>query len=106
MKLRNYVLPLLIVTCSLLICIACGGGGGGKLSGSYKSDIADMTYTFSGNKVTASSGGKVMAEGTFSTSGGELTMNVGGDDVKFKYSLEGKKLILGEGAARSEFTKQ
>jgi hypothetical protein len=48
-----------------------------------------------------------MAEGTFSTSGGELTMNVGGDeDVKFKYSLEGKKLILGEGAARSEFTKQ
>jgi len=86
--------------------VACSGGGGGKLSGDYKLDAGDQTYSFSGNKVTASSGGKIFAEGTFTTSNDQLTLTVNGESVSFKYSLEGKKLILGEGAARSEYTKQ
>jgi len=84
---------------------ACGGGG--KLSGSYSlTGGGDLTYTFSGNKLTMESIGKVLGEGTFSTKGGKLTMSIDGNEQTLDYTLEGKNLILSAGGQKLTFTKK
>ena len=76
---------------------ACSGGGGGKLSGAY-TDEDNLTYTFTGNKVTYSQGDKVYSELMFETSGNELIFYNEANGERFEekmiFSLEGDKLTL------------
>jgi len=82
---------------------ACGGG----LSGSYSlTGGGDLTYTFSGNKITMESIGKVLGEGTFKASGGKLTISVDGAEQTLDYTLKGKDLILGPAGQQLTFTKK
>jgi len=83
--------------------VSCGGG----LSGSYSlTGGGDLTYTFSGNKMTMESGGRVLGEGTFKASGGKLIMEVEGATQTIDYRLEGKNLILTAEGQSITFAKQ
>ena len=87
------------------VFVACGGGG--KLNGSYSlTGGGDLTYTFSGNKLTMESIGKVLGEGTFSTKGGKLTMSIDGNEQTLDYTLDGKDLILSAGGQQLKFVKK
>jgi len=83
--------------------VACDSGG---LSGTYESDeYKGITRTFSGNKyIYESSGGKT--EGTFTTSGDELTITQGNDVTVLKFKIEGDKLKLANIRAKLEDPKQ
>jgi len=83
--------------------VACESGG---LSGTYESaEYKGMTRTFSGNKyIYESLGGKT--EGTFTTSGDELTVTQGNDVTVFKFKIEGNTLKLANAKAKLEDPKQ
>jgi len=83
--------------------IACGGG----LNGSYSlQGGGDLTYNFlSGGKMSMESGGKVLGEGTFKTSGGKLTITAGEGEQTMDYKLEGKNLIISVGDQSLTFAK-
>jgi len=86
------------------VVVSCGGE---KLSGSYSlTGGGDLTYTFSGNKVTMESIGKVLGEGTFSTKGSKLTININGNEQTLDYTLDGKDLILGPAGQQLKFAKK
>ena len=102
-KLFGIIALVAVIGFTIIACNKGGGGGssggGGKLSGAYKFDDFDMSYTFTGNKVTITSDGEVISEVMFSTSGNEFTMyyEEDGERVEFQkfiYSLEGDKLML------------
>jgi len=97
-----------IIAIAVVISFAAAScGGGGKLNGSYSlTGGGDLTYTFSGNKVTMESIGKVLGEGTFSTKGGKLTMTIDGNEQTLDYSLDGKDLILSSGGHQLKFAKK
>ena len=85
---------------------ACSGSGG--LSGTYKFDGMDVSYTFSGNKVTYKVSDSYTAEGTYKTSGGEITFTMDGfeESQVFKYTKQGNKIILSLDGVESTLTKQ
>jgi len=93
---------VLAITFTLLLA-ACDSGG---LSGTYESaEYKGMTRTFSGNKyIYESPGGKT--EGTFTTSGDELTVTQGNDVTVFKFKIEGNTLKLANSKAKLEDPKQ
>jgi len=83
--------------------VGCDSGG---LSGTYEStEYKGMTRTFSGDKyIFESSGNKT--EGTFTTSGDELTITQGNDVTVFKFKIEGNTLKLANSKAKLEDPKQ
>ncbi|MCL1957205.1 MAG: hypothetical protein FWF63_07770 [Fibromonadales bacterium] len=83
--------------------VACDSGG---LSGTYESaEYKGMTRTFSGDKyILEGPAGKT--EGTFTTSGDELTITQGNDVTVFKFKLEGNTLKLANAKAKLEDPKQ
>lgn len=93
---------VLAITLTLSL-VGCDSGG---LSGTYESaEYKGMTRTFSGDKyILESSGGKT--EGTFTTSGDELTITQGNDVTVFKFKIEGNTLKLANAKAKLEDPKQ
>jgi len=86
-----------------LALTACGGGGG-KLSGTY--EYSNSIRTFSGNNYTFQSG-DYKVEGTFTTSGDELTLTRSDGDVTvLKYTIEGNTLTLDAGGGVQVWTKK
>ncbi|MCL2230609.1 MAG: hypothetical protein FWC01_05895 [Treponema sp.] len=93
MKNTGKILGVIALVAIIAVSVtACGGG----LSGSYSlTGGGDLTYNFlGGGKVTMESGGKVLGEGTYKTSGGKLTFEFEGTTQAIDYKLEGKNLIL------------
>ncbi|MCL2801149.1 MAG: hypothetical protein FWD28_05285 [Treponema sp.] len=79
------------------LTIAACGGGGGKLDGTYENTTAGFTtsFTFEGNTVVMKMGGSVLAEGTFETKNGELSVAyTNGVSDSFKYTIKGNTLTL------------
>jgi len=72
-----------------LLITACGGG----LSGTYASDDGSISYSFSGNKVTAEAFGQKV-EATYQLKDGNLVMTRDGKTESYPYTLEGKTLTL------------
>jgi hypothetical protein len=72
--------------------IACGGGG--RLSGTYTDEKGTMSYTFSGNKVTAEMFGQ-KGEATYELKDGKFTMFMpDGRTESYDYTLEGNTLTF------------
>jgi len=99
------IITLVVIGITMVSC--GGGGGGGKLSGTYKADTGNMTYTFSGNKITFEYAG-VKMEGTFETNGDQITTTWEGlsGSQTDKYSIKGKKLTWTSNGMEVTYTKQ
>jgi len=99
------IITLVVIGITMVSC--GGGGGGGKLSGTYKSDVGNMTYTFSGNKISFEFAG-VKMEGTFETKGDQITTvweGLSGSKTD-TYSVKGKKLTWTSNGVEVTYTKQ
>jgi len=97
------LLAIIAIVAVVGLTVSCGGG----LSGSYSlQGGGDLTYNFmSGGKLIMESGGKVLGEGTFKTSGGKLTITGSEGEQTIDYKLEGKNLIFSMGDQTMTFAK-
>jgi len=88
-----------VLAAGLALSYGCGsssddssGGGGNSIVGTWVSDVdSSVVFTFSSN-----GGFSVAGEaGSWSTSGGNLTISGGGETITFTYSISGNTLTLG-----------
>jgi len=87
-----------------LIITACGGGG--KLSGRFELDDRPGYFrTFTGSNCTFEGPG-FKVDGTFTTSGDELSITSDGDVTVFKFKLNGNKLQIANVKAKLEDPNQ
>ena len=94
-KLIGIIALAVIIGLTAAACNKGGGsGGGGKLSGTYVSDDGEMSYTFSGKKVSANAFGE-KAEGTYELKDGMLIITSGGEKADpISYKLTGNTLVF------------
>ena len=86
MKNKKLIGIIALIAIAGFVIIACGGGG---LSGTYVSADGGISYTFSGNKVTAEMLGQ-KGEATYQLKDGKFIMtSKDGRTETYNYTLEG-----------------
>jgi hypothetical protein len=92
MKNKKLIGFILMIAIMGLVIIACGGGGG--LSGTFATDDGMISYTFTGNKLTAEALGQ-KSEATYQLKDGKLIMtSADGKTEAYPYTLSGNTLTL------------
>lgn len=83
-----------------------GGSGKGGLSGTweYENSYVDMTWTFSGNKLTQEVMG-VKVTMPYTIKGNAIAMVYEGAEVEFDYKIDGDTLTVDMGMIEVEFKK-
>ena len=88
-----------------IVMLACGGGG---LNGTWVTDMGfgtEMTWTFSGNRLTQESMGMRITM-PYTVRGNYISMNYEGMDVELPYRIDGNRLIIDMMGFEIVFTKR
>ena len=93
------VIGFALVSCS-------GGGSGGKPSGTYENKDWQISYTFSGNKVTAEMGGTHLLDATFAVKDGKLVFTSKDGTEELPFTLTGNELKITRQGMETVFIKK
>ena len=101
---RIIALFLIISTLAVIILSMASCGGGGGLSGTYTNNDygGEISFKFSGNKVTMSSFGMTI-EGTYKINGDKIEMTIMGETETSSFEKVSNKVIKIDG---DEFIKK